>query len=132
NLVEGELDTLLDRAADLLDGRTLVEGEDDLRERLLAGYRYIVVDEYQDIDERQYRLVSALARRHSEQGDRDADLCILAVGDDDQNIYQWRGGSNRHIERFCAEYAAEVSYLIDNYRSSRAIIAASNQLIEQN
>lgn len=129
---EGELDSLLDHAADLLDGKSLIEGEDDLRERLLQGYRYILVDEYQDIDDRQYRLVSALSRRRSEQSEKDADLCILAVGDDDQNIYEWRGGSNRHIERFRNEYAAEISYLVENYRSSRAIISASNQLIEQN
>ena len=126
---ESALDALLDRAADLLEGSTLVDGEDNLREQLLRGYRYILVDEYQDIDDRQYRLVSALARRHNE---RETDLCILAVGDDDQNIYQWRGGSNRHIERFCAEYGAEISYLVENYRSSQAIIAASNRLIEQN
>jgi len=131
-VAETELDALLDRAADLLEGKTLVEGEDDLRERLLQGYRYILVDEYQDIDDRQYRLVSALAKRHSGQSERDADLCILAVGDDDQNIYQWRGGSNRHIESFRAEYSAEISYLVENYRSSPAIILASNRLIEQN
>ncbi|MCL2021849.1 MAG: RecQ family ATP-dependent DNA helicase [Betaproteobacteria bacterium] len=129
---ESELDSLLDRAANLLEGKSLIEGEDDLRERLLQGYRYILVDEYQDIDDRQYRLVSALSRRHSEQGEQDADLCILAVGDDDQNIYEWRGGSNRHIERFRNEYAAEINYLVENYRSSRAIINASNQLIGQN
>ena len=129
---DGELDTVLDRAADLLDGKISIDGEDDLRERLLQGYRYILVDEYQDIDERQYRLVSALARRHSTHSERDTDLCILAVGDDDQNIYQWRGGNNRHIERFKAEYSAEINYLVENYRSSRAIIAASNQLIEHN
>lgn len=126
---EGELDAVLDRAAELLEGRASVEGEDDLRERLLQGYRYILVDEYQDIDDRQYRLVSALAGRHDEQ---DGELCILAVGDDDQNIYQWRGGSNRHIARFCAEYGAAISYLVENYRSSRAIIVAANRLIEHN
>ncbi|MGE4447463.1 MAG: RecQ family ATP-dependent DNA helicase [Azospira sp.] len=129
---EGELDSLLDRAADLLEGKSLVEGEDDLRERLLQGYRYILVDEYQDIDDRQYRLVSTLSKRHSDQSERDADLCILAVGDDDQNIYEWRGGSNHHIERFRNEYAAEISYLVENYRSSQTIISASNQLIGQN
>lgn len=126
---EGELDAVLDRAAALLEGRTLVEGEDDLRGRLLQGYRYILVDEYQDIDERQYRLVSALAGRHDDQ---DGDLCIIAVGDDDQNIYQWRGGSNRHIQRFCEEYGAQISYLVENYRSGRAIIAAANHLVEHN
>ncbi|SEP81452.1 ATP-dependent DNA helicase RecQ [Ectothiorhodospira magna] len=123
----GELEAILDRAADLLEGRASVEGEDDLRERLLRGYRYILVDEYQDIDDRQYRLVSALSKRHEDQ---EGDLCILAVGDDDQNIYQWRGGSNRHIERFCEEYGAAVSYLVENYRSSGAIILAANRLIE--
>lgn len=126
---EAELDAILERAADLLEGRSLVEGDDDLRERLLQGYRYILVDEYQDIDDRQYRLVSALAQRHDDQG---GGLCILAVGDDDQNIYQWRGGSNRHIERFCDEYRASVSYLVENYRSSVAIISVANCLIEQN
>lgn len=126
---EGELDAVLDRAAELLEGRASVEGEDDLRERLLQGYRYILVDEYQDIDDRQYRLVSALAGRHDGQG---GDLCILAVGDDDQNIYQWRGGSNRHIARFCEEYDAQISYLVENFRSSRAIIGAANHLIGQN
>ncbi len=130
---ERELEALLERAAELLEGRQLVEGEeDDLRERLLRGYRYILVDEYQDIDERQYRLVSALAQARRRSEDGDADLCILAVGDDDQNIYQWRGGSNRYIERYREQYAAEISYLVENYRSSQAIIAAANRLIEGN
>ena len=126
---DGELDALLERAAELLEGKHLAEGEDDLRERLLRGYRYILVDEYQDIDERQYSLVSALAKRHSENDD---DLCILAVGDDDQNIYQWRGGSNQHIERYQQEYKADISYLVENFRSSKMIIATANQLIEKN
>ncbi len=129
NVGTSELDALLDRAADLLEGRTQIEGEDDLRERLLSGYRYILVDEYQDIDERQYRLVSALAKRRGEGGEP---LCILAVGDDDQNIYAWRGGSTRHIEQYCEEYAAHIDYLVENYRSTAAIIAAANRLIAAN
>lgn len=128
---ERELQALLERAAELLEGRHLVEGEDDLRERLLRGYRYILVDEYQDIDEHQYRLVSALAKRRGDT-EGDAALCILAVGDDDQNIYHWRGGSNRHIENYRAEYQADISYLVENYRSSQTIIAAANRLIEHN
>ncbi len=128
-LEDGELDSLLEKAAELLDGKLLAEGEDDLREKLLRGYRYILVDEYQDIDNRQYNLVSALAKRHNENDD---DLCILAVGDDDQNIYQWRGGSNEYIERYREEYGADISYLVENFRSSELIIAAANSLIEQN
>ena len=131
---ENELGGVLDRAADLLDGTLRIDGEDDLRDRLLQGYRYILVDEYQDIDARQYRLVSALARRHDEAGDGEAAgrLCLLAVGDDDQNIYNWRGGSNQYIERFRADYAAGIEYLVENFRSSAAIIDAANRLIAHN
>ncbi|HHQ3634297.1 TPA: UvrD-helicase domain-containing protein, partial [Pseudomonas aeruginosa] len=114
---------------ELLEGKRQVEGEDDLREQLLRGYRYILVDEYQDIDDVQYRLISALAGRKAEEEGR---LCILAVGDDDQNIYAWRDTSNRFIEQFREDYSASSSYLVDNYRSSRNIIEAANQVIERN
>lgn len=126
---EGTLKQVLSEAVDLLEGKRQVEGEDDLREQLLRGYRYILVDEYQDIDELQYRMVSALAGRTADEEGR---LCILAVGDDDQNIYQWRETNNRYILQFREDYEATTSYLIDNYRSSRHIIAAANSLIEGN
>lgn len=98
-----------------------------MRERLLCGYRRILVDEYQDIDARQYALISALAGRTA--ADPDSRLTILAVGDDDQNIYAWRHTSNEFIRRFEADYAAKVEYLVENYRSSRNIIACANALI---
>ncbi len=87
------LDGVLTEALALLRGEVEVPGldGDDLRERLLAGFRHILVDEYQDIDEIQYRLVSAIAGRSLK--DRDRRLAILAVGDDDQNIYQFRGAN---------------------------------------
>jgi ATP-dependent DNA helicase RecQ len=81
---EGTLKQVLSDAVELLENKRQVEGEDDLRVQLLRGYRYILVDECQDIDELQYRMVSALAGRKAEEDGR---LCILAVGDDDQNIY---------------------------------------------
>ncbi|MCB1968024.1 MAG: AAA family ATPase, partial [Candidatus Accumulibacter sp.] len=81
------LDQILDQAVALLQGKDAPGGldseGDELRERLLAGYRYILVDEYQDIDQRQYDLISALAGRQTQ--DKDARLTVLAVGDDDQN-----------------------------------------------
>lgn len=126
---ETKLEKVLEQAVELLEGKRLVEGEDDLREQLLRGYRYILVDEYQDINELQYRLVSALAGRQANEEGR---LCILAVGDDDQNIYAWRNTSNRYIDRFCEDYQAKKSFLIDNYRSSRHIIEAANQVIHHN
>jgi ATP-dependent DNA helicase RecQ len=115
-------------AVELLERGGQATGEDDLCEQLLRGYRYIMVDEYQDIDEMQYRLVSALAGRNAEEDGR---LCILAVGDDDQNIYDWRHTSNKYIEQFRDDYDASVTYLVDNYRSSANIINASNRVVSE-
>ncbi|MBK4990662.1 RecQ family ATP-dependent DNA helicase [Pseudomonas sp. S36] len=126
---EHALKQVLSDAVELLEGKRNIEGEDDLREQLLRGYRYILVDEYQDIDDLQYRLVSALAGRHAEEDGR---LCIIAVGDDDQNIYAWRATNNRYIEKFREDYEATTSFLVDNYRSSLRIIEAANGLIAQN
>lgn len=126
---EQALSHVMKSAVDLLEGKGTAEGEDDLREQLMRGYRYIMVDEYQDIDALQYRLVSALAGRKSAEDGR---LCILAVGDDDQNIYAWRDTNNRYIQQFCTDYTAQTSYLVENYRSSQHIITAANQLIGHN
>jgi len=126
---EGALKQVLENAVLMLEGKGMAEGEDDLRDQLLRSYRYILVDEYQDIDALQYRLVSALAGRQSSEEGR---LCILAVGDDDQNIYAWRDTNNRYIERFREDYSATTSYLIENYRSTQHIIAAANQLVGHN
>jgi len=84
-----DFDAVLTEALDLLEGRKALLGvaADTARERLLAGYRHILVDEYQDIDAEQYRLVSAIAGRTLEHDGEDARLTLLAVGDDDQNIY---------------------------------------------
>jgi len=125
-----DLETLIPRACDLLEGCTEVPGiePDALRDRLLAGYRHILVDEYQDIDADQYRLISALAGRTRE----DAKLTLLAVGDDDQTIYAFRGANVEYIHRFRQDYHAEVHYLLENYRSSALIVAAADALIAQN
>lgn len=126
------LDGVIDQAVALLQGRTDITGTDvegdELRERLLAGYRHILVDEYQDIDQRQYDLISALAGRQMQ--DKDAKLTLLAVGDDDQNIYTFRGTSNEFIHRFQTDYQAKVEYLVENYRSTANIIQTANALIE--
>jgi ATP-dependent DNA helicase RecQ len=125
------LDEIIDQAVALLRGEADIEGGDiegdELRDRLLAGYRHILVDEYQDIDQRQYDLISGLAGRQTQ--DKDAKLTLMAVGDDDQNIYTFRGTSNEFIARFKEDYQARVDYLIENYRSTRHIIHVSNELI---
>ena len=104
------------------------EEADEQRDRLLAGFRWILVDEYQDIDGDQYELISALAGRT--QKDEDRKLTLFAVGDDDQNIYAFAGASVKFIRRFEEDYKARPAYLIHNYRSTGHIIDAANALIE--
>lgn len=119
-------------AVRLLNGEIELTGmeRDELRDRLLSGYRYILVDEYQDIDQDQYQLISAIAgRTHS---DPDSKLALLAVGDDDQNIYTFRGANVEFIRRFQSDYQAKTFFLVENYRSSAHIIAAANCLIAHN
>ncbi len=97
---------------------------------LTDRFSHILVDEYQDIDADQYELVALLAGKTREDSSRK--MTILAVGDDDQNIYRFRGANVDFIRRFRDDYQAEVCYLIENYRSSANIIAAANQLIAHN
>ena len=114
-------------ATKLLRGENVPPGleADEVRDRLLAGFQYILVDEYQDIDEPQYEMISAIAGRTLD--DPDQKLSILAVGDDDQNIYTFRGANVEFIRRFQQDYEAEVHYLVENYRSTRYIIEAANR-----
>jgi ATP-dependent DNA helicase RecQ len=101
-----------------------------LRDRLLAGFSHILVDEYQDINDAQYELLSNLAGRR--QHDPDRKLAILAVGDDDQTIYGFNGAKVEFIRRFHQDYGAEVHHLLENFRSSAAIVGCANQLIGHN
>jgi ATP-dependent DNA helicase RecQ len=101
-----------------------------VRDQLLGGYSHILVDEYQDIDQAQYDFVSAIAGRTLEDGE--GKLSIMAVGDDDQNIYAFRGANVEFIRKFQQDYPAKVVYLVENYRSTRHIIDAANRLIRGN
>jgi ATP-dependent DNA helicase RecQ len=116
-------------AAALLRGEGLTPEEaDEQRERLLAGFRWILIDEYQDIAAEEYDLVSALAGRSL---DHERKLSLFAVGDDDQNIYSFKGASVEFIRRFEADYGARPTYLVEDFRSSAAIIDAANSVIER-
>ena len=95
---------------------------------ILASYqnqfRYILVDEYQDTDNSQYQLVSALARKYQ-------NICV--VGDDDQSIYSFRGADINNILDFRKDYPnATVLCLGQNYRSTKNIVEAAHYVIRNN
>ncbi len=115
-----------------LRGDEKIEGidSDDLRDRLFAGYEQVLVDEYQDIDEDQYEMLTHIARKAGDDEDRTA--AIVAVGDDDQAIYEWRNADTRFIRRYKSDFGAELHYLVENYRSTSHIITAANRLIGPN
>jgi ATP-dependent DNA helicase RecQ len=130
NLVNGDtFKEIMQEAVALLKGDGLPPEEaDEQRDRLLAGFRWILVDEYQDIGPDQYELISALAGRT--QADAEGKLTLFAVGDDDQNIYAFSGASVEFIRRFEVDYTAKPAFLTENYRSTRHIIEAANRVID--
>ena len=121
-------DVLLSAIALLRGEGLLPEEADERRTRLLAGFRWILVDEYQDIGPEQYELISALAGRTLE--DDAGKLTLFAVGDDDQNIYAFNGASVEFIRRFESDYGPSPTWLTANYRSTANIVAAANAMIE--
>ena len=121
-------DAVLRDAIALLKGEGLSREEAEAqRETLLEGYRWILVDEYQDIGAEEYALIAAVAGRSVE--DIDSRLSLFAVGDDDQNIYAFAGASVEFIRRFEHDYGAKPAFLIENYRSTANIIRAANLVI---
>ena len=102
----------------------ILEQNDDLRKETSSRYRYIMVDEYQDTNELQFRLLELLASEHG-------NLCV--VGDDDQSIYGWRGANIRNILEFSDRFqGCKTVKLETNYRSTEPILKAANALIEHN
>ena len=122
-------DEVLREAARLLRGDDLssTEEADEQREQLLAGFRWILVDEYQDVGRDEYELISALVGRT--RADDSRKLTLFAVGDDDQNIYAFKGASVKYIRRFESDYGPNTNYLTANYRSTSHIIEAANTVI---
>jgi superfamily I DNA/RNA helicase len=105
-------------------GVKLLEEHEDVRGHYNARFRHILVDEYQDTNPAQFRLLSLLTRKQQ-------NLCV--VGDDDQSIYSWRGADAAHILQFTRHFPeAHVVTLDQNYRSTTLILEAANQVISKN
>ena len=102
----------------------LLEESDVLDRDSRLAFRFILVDEYQDTNRLQYRIVRALASAHKN---------ITVVGDEDQSIYSWRGADIRNILEFERDFpGASILRLEENYRSTQAILDAASGLVVKN
>ncbi len=102
----------------------LLAGHDDIRTAAEELFSHIHVDEYQDTNALQGRLASMLSHRHGN---------LFVVGDIDQTIYTWRGATIENLLSFEQSYpSAKTIVLAHNYRSTKTIVEAANQIIEKN
>ena len=113
-----DFDDLLVKTVELFDNNP------EILDYYQEKFRYIMVDEYQDTNTAQFRLVSQLAKKYG-------NICV--VGDDDQSIYSFRGANIRNILNFEETFpGARVIKLEQNYRSTRTILNAANGVIRNN
>ncbi len=97
---------------------------DEIRLKWQKRLEYIMIDEFQDIDDPQYRLMEALCAYHGN---------LFVVGDPDQTIYSWRGAKISYLLDFDKRFpSAKTIMMVQNYRSTPQIIAAANSLISKN
>lgn len=108
----------------LWNGVKLLETNETAREYYTGRFKYIMVDEYQDTNYLQYKLIKILASKHG-------NLCV--VGDDDQSIYQWRGADIRNILDFEKDFRNVFTVKLEqNYRSDANILGLANSVIRNN
>lgn len=108
----------------LLRPLQLFEQQHPISKEIEHRFSYVLVDEFQDVNTIQYRLICHLAKNHRQ---------IMVVGDDDQAIYSWRGADVRNILQFEKDWPeATVIKLEQNYRSTPIILEAANAIISRN
>ncbi len=120
---------LLGKIGNIQDSENVVK---DAGELILSGdadlgritKNVLVIDEAQDMDCYEFRLVEALMERND-------DMRVIAVGDDDQNIYQFRGSDSKYLKTLISEHNAQQYSLIDNYRSCKSIVSFANRFVKE-
>ncbi|MCR4715806.1 MAG: ATP-dependent helicase, partial [Lachnospiraceae bacterium] len=99
--------------------KLIIEGESDFGKITKS---VLVIDEAQDMDEYEYTLVKLLIKHNEE-------MRVIAVGDDDQNIYKFRGSDSKYLKNLLSDYDASLYSLLANYRSSQKIVEFSNHFV---
>ncbi|MBQ8958533.1 MAG: RecQ family ATP-dependent DNA helicase [Bacteroidales bacterium] len=120
---------LLGKIGNLDDAQDVVRRAAEMIERGEAEQGHInrtvlVIDEAQDMDQDEFALVKALMKNNEE-------MRVIAVGDDDQNIYQFRGSDSRFMQAFIVEMQATKYEMTENYRSRQAIVSFANQFAQR-
>ena len=111
-----EIESVVDRATKMIENGEVEESK--------IAKSVLVIDEAQDMGADDFRLVKALMQRNEE-------MRVIAVGDDDQNIYSFRGSDSAHLRSLITDYGATLYELTDNYRSDRAIVDYANRFVRQ-
>ena len=111
-----EAGTVVRRAAEMIENNEVEESK--------TAKSVLVIDEAQDMSTDDFRLVKALMKRNEE-------MRVIAVGDDDQNIYAFRGSDSKHLQSLITDYHATHYELTENYRSDRAIVDYANLFAKQ-
>ncbi len=104
----------------LLDGWTLLVKHPALLASVQRRYRCVLVDEYQDVNLVQSEILDLLVKPHGN---------LMAIGDDDQTIYEWRGANPHFFQQFARRYRAKIYYMTDNFRARASQLALANQLM---
>ena len=111
-----EAEDVVRRAAEMIEKGEAEQGR--------INKTVLVIDEAQDMDKDEFYLVRALMNNNEE-------MRVIAVGDDDQNIYQFRGSDSRYLQAFIDEMQATKYEMTENYRSSRNIVTFSNHFVQR-
>ena len=135
--LEPDVQALCDRYLEMLRAKRLVDFDDlvlladalfsaepEVAGQIAGGWDHVLVDEFQDLNAPQYRIVKRLV---------DAHRSVFAVGDDEQSIFSWTGADPRVLDHFRTDFAiAEPIALDENHRCSRAIFGVARRLVERN
>lgn len=117
----GKIGNLEDAADVVQKAANRIESGEVEPERITKSV--LVIDEAQDMDAHEFALVRALMRQNE-------NMRVIAVGDDDQNIYAFRGSDSRYMASFLTDYGARRYELLDNYRSRQGVVALANAFAE--